>query len=68
MKASFAEAQRAITLDPASADGYNLLGKLLAMQGDFKEALVNLETAVKLRPNDASLRDDLARVQKFLAQ
>jgi protein O-mannosyl-transferase len=68
MKASFAEAQRAIALDPANADGYNLLGKLLAMQGHFEEALVNLEAAVKLRPDDASLRDDLARVQKFLAQ
>jgi superkiller protein 3 len=67
IKAAFVEAQRAVALDPANADGYNLLGKLLAVQGQFDEALVNLEAAVKLRPNDPALRDDLARVQKFLA-
>jgi Flp pilus assembly protein TadD len=37
------------------------------MQGRFKDALTNLEAAVKLRPGDPALRDDLARVQKFLA-
>ena len=66
IKESFGEAQRAVSLDPANADGYNLLGRLLAMQGQFKDALVNLEAAVKLRPNDPALGEDLARLQKFL--
>ena len=66
IKESFDEAQRAVSLDPANADGYNLLGRLLAMQGQFKDALVNLEAAVKLRPNDPALGDDLRRLQKFL--
>ena len=53
-------------LDSTNADAYNLLGRLYAMQGRFKDALTNLEAAVKLRPGDPALRDDLRRVQKFL--
>ena len=53
---SFAEAQRAVSLDPSNADAYNLIGKLFAMQGQFKEALVNLEGAVKLRRTSRAAR------------
>jgi tetratricopeptide (TPR) repeat protein len=66
VKASFTEARRVVATDPAHADAYNLLGRLLAIEGQFREAVVNLEAAVKLRPTDAAFRDDLARVQKVV--
>ena len=63
---AMAEAQRALALDRANADTYNLVGRLLATQGNLKEALDNLEAAVKLRPDDPALREDLERVRQFL--
>ncbi len=68
VRESFTEAMRVVTTDPAHADAHNLLGRLLAIEGQFQEALVNLEAAVKLRPADATFRDDLGRVQKFVAR
>ena len=64
--ASLAQAQRTLALDRSNADTYNLIGRVLATQGHFKEALVNLEAAVKMRPDDAALADDLQRVRDFL--
>ena len=39
-------------------------GKLLALQGRLHESVASLETAVKLRPEDAVIREDLARVRR----
>ena len=63
-----AAAGKALEQSPTDAGLYNLRGRALAMQGEFKDALVNLEAAVKLRPEDPALREDLSRVQKFLAR
>lgn len=60
------EVRRALQQGPTDADSYNLLGRVLAMQEQFSDALVNLEAAVKLRPDDQALRDDLERLRRFL--
>jgi Flp pilus assembly protein TadD len=61
---SFGEAGQALALDPANADAHHLVGKLLALQGRTKDAIEHLEAAVKLRPDDPTLREDLGRVQR----
>src|SRR5688572_22539667 len=61
---SFIEAERALTVNPTNADAHHLIGKLFALQGRFNESIASLETAMKLRPDDVVIRDDLARVQK----
>jgi protein O-mannosyl-transferase len=61
---SFLETEHALALDPANADAHHLAGKLLALQGRMNEAIAHLETAVKLRPDDPVIRDDLGRVQR----
>ena len=45
---------------------HNLLGRALAMQGQFREALINLEAAVNLRPEDPALAEDVGRVRRFV--
>jgi len=65
MKDAFAEAERALALNPTNADAHHLIGKLLALQGRLTESIVSFETAVKLRPDDAVIREDLARVQRL---
>jgi tetratricopeptide (TPR) repeat protein len=64
MEEAFIEAERALTVNPTNADAHHLMGKLLALQGRFNESIASLDTAVKLRPDDIVIRDDLARVQK----
>lgn len=68
MQESFVEAQRALTLGPTDPDAHHLVGKLLALQGRMSDALVHLETAAKLRPQDDVLRQDLARVRQAQSQ
>ena len=58
------DAERALALNPASADAYHLKGKLLALKGRLDESIASLETAVRLRPDDPVIRDDLARVRR----
>ena len=43
------------------------MGKLLALQGRLKESIVSFETAVKLRPDDPVIREDLERVAARIA-
>jgi tetratricopeptide (TPR) repeat protein len=59
------EAARALALDAANADAHHLMGKLLALEGRMPEAVAHLETAVKLRPRDEVIQQDLARVRQF---
>ena len=66
LEESFAEAERALALNPTNADAHHLMGKLLALQGRLKDSLVSLGTALKQSPNDTSIRDDLARVQRAI--
>ena len=60
------EARAGLENHPQDAGFYNLLGRALAVQGQFTEALANLEAAVKLRPEDPALREDLLRLQRFV--
>lgn len=45
-------AKRAIALDPRERIGYNQLGNLMALTGDYDQAIVLREKAVDLAPND----------------
>ena len=65
MNEAFIEGERALNADPTNADAYHLKGKLLALQGRVPESIVNFEAAVKLRPEDPVIREDLARVQRL---
>ena len=49
-------------------DSQYLLGKLLLAQGDATEAVSHLETAVKLAPEDASIRYQLGRAYQKLGR
>ncbi|MFN7943030.1 MAG: tetratricopeptide repeat protein [Thermoanaerobaculia bacterium] len=51
---------RAIALDPADAESLNDLGYLLLLDGRWDEAIARLEAAVRLRPDLALARDNLA--------
>jgi tetratricopeptide (TPR) repeat protein len=57
-----AEARLAIETNPASAGSHDLLGRALAIQGKFDEAIVQLREALRLSPGDNQTREDLDRV------
>lgn len=52
---AIAEAQRAITLDPNDADGYETLGAILTWAGQPKEAIGLIEKAMRLNPRYPSM-------------
>jgi Flp pilus assembly protein TadD len=56
------EAQQAIALNTADARLYDLLGRALALQRKYDEAIVQFEEALRLSPSDATIRQDLERV------
>jgi tetratricopeptide (TPR) repeat protein len=60
---AFIEAERAVAVDPANADAHHLIGKLLALQGKLQQGQASLETALQLRPDDGTIREDLQRIQ-----
>jgi len=53
------EARRALAADPRSADGYWLLGRILAEAGRFAEARAALEQSVTLNPRQGAVYHDL---------
>jgi tetratricopeptide (TPR) repeat protein len=57
------EARKAIEASPRDAVLYDLLGRALAMQGRFGEALVQFRAALQLAPDNAEIRDDLEKVK-----
>jgi Flp pilus assembly protein TadD len=59
---ALAEAQRNIERHPADAPSYDLAGRALAMQGNVDAALVQLEQARRLKPDDPAIHEDLERV------
>ncbi len=61
-----AEARAVVERDPTHADSYDLIGRALAIQGKLEEAVESLRQAVRLKPDDPGIRDDLARVQAAL--
>ena len=60
------EIRRAIADSPSNADAYHLLGKLLALQGNLADGLDHLETAARLKPDDAVIREDLEGLRKIV--
>ncbi len=61
-------ARRSILLNAGFAPSRSLLGKILAGSGRIREAIDELEYAVKLRPGDATLRMRLAYVYQEAGQ
>ncbi len=56
------EAQHAIALNSADAVSHDLLGRALALQGRYDEAIAQLNEALRISPSDATIRHDLERV------
>jgi Flp pilus assembly protein TadD len=56
------EARQAVALNPGDAGSYDLLGRALAVQGRMDEALVQIQQALRLAPNDGQIQDDFRRV------
>jgi tetratricopeptide (TPR) repeat protein len=57
------EARKAIEASPGTAVFYDLLGRALATQGRYDEAIVQLREALRLAPEDAEIREDLEKVK-----
>jgi len=66
--AAIDEFRKALASPNAPVDIHNDLGIALASQGRLDEALVELQTAVKLQPNSSEVRNNLAAVSAQLAQ
>src|SRR4030095_10757566 len=49
---ALAPVRKVLTLNPQSTAGHPMLGKTNFMLGDFPNAIVELEAALKLAPND----------------
>jgi tetratricopeptide (TPR) repeat protein len=49
-----------LALDPNHVQAHVSLGDLYIMQGEYDDALAEFEAALRLRPTDAALRDELA--------
>ena len=50
--------ERAVALDPESAQAQNNLGVALEQQGDFKGARAAYEKALKMKPNDLYIQQN----------
>ena len=61
-------AKNAIALDPRERIGYNQLGNLMALTGDFDQAIALREKAVELAPNDFFANWGLAGVLNKVGQ
>ena len=59
------EARKAIEASPRNAVFYDLLGRALATQGRYAEAIVQLREALQLAPDDAGIREDLEKVKSM---
>jgi tetratricopeptide (TPR) repeat protein len=59
---ALSEAQRNVEFHPTDAASYDLIGRALAMQGKFDAAVVQLEQAGRLNPDDPAIREDMERV------
>jgi tetratricopeptide (TPR) repeat protein len=55
------EARQAVAIGP-DADSYDLLGRALALQGKMGDAVLQLQRALELSPDDARIVEDLRRV------
>ncbi len=60
--AAATEAQHAIALNNADAVSHDLLGRALALQGRYDDAIAEFNVALRISPMDATIRGDLERV------
>ena len=49
--------------EPDAADGHRLLGLVLEREGRKPEALAEIQTALRLRPNFKAAKEDLKRLE-----
>jgi protein O-mannosyl-transferase len=56
------EARRTVAAAPSHAGSYDVIGRALASQGRYDEAVDQLRHALRLDPNDTAIQDDLATV------
>ncbi|MFB3816942.1 MAG: tetratricopeptide repeat protein, partial [Candidatus Methylomirabilales bacterium] len=56
--------RRVVAVDAGNAEAYRRLGEASYQQGDLPGALAEWERALRLRPDDARLRDRLQRVER----
>ncbi len=54
--------EKAVALDPGMADGYNLLGTLLADKGDFNRAMTAWRSALRVEPDMPDAQGNLAHL------
>ena len=66
--AARAKLDAALALEPESAEGNTLLGKILVKEGRFREALKPLELAVSKDPSDGEKRYQLGRAYQQLGR
>src|SRR5262249_32008918 len=59
---------RAVQIDPGLADAHNNLAKLLAFEGNTKEALEHLARALEIRPDYPDAHYNLARTLLAVAR
>lgn len=59
-------ARRAVSIDPAYADAWKQLGRVLMLRGDYAGAASSLETVIMLRPDDRDAQ--MWIIRSYLAQ
>ena len=52
LDAALSLARDAVKLDPAYADAWKQLGRVLMLRREYPEAITSLETALELKPDD----------------
>lgn len=62
------ELRKVIEISPDYADGYFALGTYLMVTRQFDEAIENMESALRLRPDDANIRQNLSLCYSELRQ
>lgn len=60
LDAAIRDFSRVIRQDPKSADAYRALGRAYADKGDYKRAVAELQTALKLAPTDTRALNSLS--------
>jgi tetratricopeptide (TPR) repeat protein len=59
---ALAEARLAIATNGGDAASYDLIARALALQGQYDEAVEQLQQALRLSPNNRDIQDDLRQV------
>lgn len=65
---ALAEADKAVKYDPLSTQALLLRAQIELAQGDYEQASRDLEAYLELAPEDAAVRQDLARIYEALGE